>query len=164
VARIESGHAYRNSVSQIILSDKCLKLAINKFKEAPLEYAKGRIISFFVSHSKFGFEYIYLSPLNFKFNDLKNFLDENHLIKKIKQFIFILYMLFFYVFFLRKIINKNDFQKPSLLIIFIYLFCNLVSHLFNGYEQERFMYQFLILHIIFISSLILNLNEKMKVK
>ena len=164
VAREKSGHAYRNSVSQIILDDKCLKLAINKIKEVPLEYAKRRVISFFVSHSKFGFEYIYLTPLNFKFNDLKNFMDENHLIKRIKQFSFILYMLFFYVFFLRKIVNKNDFQKPSLLIIFIYLFCNLVSHLFNGYEQERFMYQFLILHIIFISNFILNLNEKINEK
>jgi predicted neutral ceramidase superfamily lipid hydrolase len=91
-------------------------------------------------------------------------MDENHLIKRIKQFSFILYMLFFYVFFLRKIVNKNDFQKSSLLIIFIYLFCNLVSHLFNGYEQERFMYQFLILHIIFISNFILNLNEKINEK
>ena len=64
VARI-SKNGLRNSVSQILLSDKCLEKSIDQIKKTPDHYIKGRIVAFIVSHSKFAFEYIYLSPINF---------------------------------------------------------------------------------------------------
>ena len=158
IARSNSGKAYRNSVSQIILSDKCLKISIDQIKKTPIDYLKGRFLATIVSHSKFGFEYLYLSPINFSFYDIKVFLDKNILAKRIKQIIIILYMILFYIFILKKILNKNKFQKSLLIIFIIYLFCNTISHLFNGYEQERFMYQFMIMHLIFISSQLQKLN------
>ena len=50
-------------------------------------------------------------------------------------------MLVFYYFFINKIILKKYYNE-FLLIFSVYLFCNIVSHLSNGYEHERFMYQF----------------------
>ncbi len=153
VARV-SKNGYRNGVSQILLSDKCLEKSINQIKKTPDKYLKGRIVAFIVSHSKFGFEYIYLSPINFKFEFLKDFLDANKGIKKIKQILIIIYMILFYYFFIKKIfLQKTNYTDSYSLIFFIYLFCILISHLFNGYEQERMMYQFHILHIIFFSNI-----------
>ncbi len=153
VARI-SKNGLRNSVSQILLSDKCLEKSIDQIKKTPDHYIKGRIVAFIVSHSKFAFEYIYLSPINFNFRFLKEFLDNNQKTKRIKQTLIIIYMILFYYFFIKKIfLHKKYYSDFYGLIFFIYLFCILISHLFNGYEQERMMYQFQILHIIFISNI-----------
>ena len=153
-------HGFRNSVTQIILNDICLELSIQNIKNNPLYYLKGRIIAGFVSHSKLGFEYIYLSPHNFQTIKLKNFLDRNYFVKKIKQLVILLYMFIFYFFYIKKITKKNELQDPTILIGCIYIFCNLVSHMLNGYEHERFMYQFHILHVLFFSHLISKFYEK----
>ncbi len=151
VARASSGFGHRNSVSQILLSDLCLSLFIEQLKKTPFEYIKGRAVATVISHSKFSFEYLYLSPENFRFHNLKNFLDENIFLKRIKQLILLIYMLVFYYFFINKIIFKKKYYNEFLLIFSVYLFCNIVSHLSNGYEHERFMYQFHVLHVIFMS-------------
>jgi len=151
IARAKSGHAYRNSVSQIIFSDKCLSKSLKQIKKTPIEYLKGRFIATLVSHSKFGFEYIYLRPQNFNFN---NFFYDKKSIKITKQLLIIIYMIIFYLYLTRKIFTINKYRAEYILIFSTYIFCNLISHLFNGYEQERFMYQFQILHIIFVSNVI----------
>lgn len=157
VARAKSGHAYRNSVSQIIFSDRCLSKSLQQIKETPLEYLKGRFIATIVSHSKFGFEYIYFSPKNINLN---NFFDDKKYLKILKQISILIYMLIFYYFLVGKSLKQNIYQKEYFLIFSTYIFCNTVSHLFNGYEHERFMYQFHILHVVFISNLIFSFNEK----
>ena len=151
VARANSGYAHRNSVSQILFSDTCLSKSLQQIKKTPIEYLKGRIVATVVSHSKFGFEYIYLRPQNFNFND---FFYDKKFLKTTKQSIILIYMLFFYLFLTRKIFIKNNHRAEIILIFSTYVFCNLISHLFNGYEQERFMYQFQILHVIFVANLI----------
>tara|TARA_B100000989_G_scaffold293501_1_gene271007 strand:- start:665 stop:1990 length:1326 start_codon:yes stop_codon:yes gene_type:complete len=150
IARANSGYAYRNSVTQIFFSDTCLSKSLQQIKKTPIEYIKGRFIATVVSHSKFGFEYIYLRPQNFSFN---NFFYDKKFLKITKQFIIIIYMLLFYIFLTKKIFTKNNYRAEFILILSTYIFCNLISHLFNGYEQERFMYQFQILHVIFIAKI-----------
>ena len=147
VARIQSGHAYRNSVSQIILSDICLSKSLKKIKETPLKYLEGRFVAAIVSHTKFAFEHIYMRPQNFNFNNY--FYNEGYL-KIFKQLLIISYMIFFYYYFINKCFKQNENRKEFILIFLTYIFCNIVSHLFNGYEHERFMYQFHILHVILI--------------
>ena len=94
VARIQSGHAYRNSVSQIILSDNCLSKSLKQIKKTPLKYLEGRFVAAIVSHTKFAYEYIYLKPQNFNFNDF--FYDKRSL-KILKQLLIISYMIFFFI-------------------------------------------------------------------
>lgn len=163
-ARAKSGHAHRNSVSQIVLSDRCLKLALIEIGNNPIQYIKGRFIAAFVSHSKFAFEYIYHNPINFSLNQLKIFLDENLLLKRIKQLSIFSLMIFFYLYFIIKFFVKNKDSKPQKLIFIIFLFCNFVGHAFNGYEQERFMYQFTIIYIIFLLEIFEKLNSKKIIK
>jgi len=161
VARLKSGHAYRNSVSYIIFSDKCLSKSLKQIKDTPFKYLKGRFIAALVSHSKFGFEYIYFNPKNFNFN---NFFDDKKYFKIIKQISVTIYMMIFYYFLISKSLKKNIYRKEYVLIFLTYIFCNIISHLFNGYEHERFMYQFHILHVVVIGNLIFSLNEKISKK
>ncbi len=160
VARANSGHAYRNSVSQIILSDICLSKSLKQIKNTPLEFLKGRFIATLVSHSKFAFEYIYLGPQNLK---ISNFFNNKKYLKILKQVLMIIYMVCFYYFLINNSLKKNKFKNEFILIFSTYIFCNTVSHLFNGYEHERFMYQFHILHVVFIANLISKFYENKKI-
>ena len=139
----------------------------NKFKKYDLNFVQCDICSTIYMNprpSKKSMDIYYQTSRNYKYwaekifpssSDARTEMICKPSLKRIKQTLIIIYMILFYYFFIKKIfLHKKHYSDFYGLIFFIYLFCILISHLFNGYEQERMMYQFQILHIIFISNIL----------
>jgi hypothetical protein len=156
-----SYQAMNNNVGLIYRSKKCLQISLTEIINNPHRYIN-RIKNFFLSsHSKFAFEHD-IKPINWKLNFIEN--EELKPYKKIKQFILLLYMVFFYMMLLHSIFKKNGFISPN--VAFFLLSFNTyivgVSHFMAGYEAERMMYTMFVGHVLFISVIIKKLfyNEK----
>lgn len=152
-----------NHLGMIPFGQRCLKLTINRIKEFPILYLKGRILSFLASHGKFGFDYINPVPKGWKkFYSpvLKIYKNNNYkLIRQISIF-FMMMIIYFYVLkliFVKKI-PKN--LKFSFLFIFLnYLYLLIVGTFAAGTEQERILYTGFSIYLLFFISFFSNYKK-----
>jgi len=147
-----------NFVGIIYISQKCLKVTIERIINNPKEYLTGRGLAFLASHGKFAFDFMYPKPNGW--NKYYKQLDElysNPKYKLIRQAIIFTYMLIVYLFFFRLIFfsKENVELKKSYLVIFmIYLYLLVVGHLAAGHEQARMLYSGVIIHVLFYINVI----------
>jgi hypothetical protein len=152
-----------NNIGYIYKSKICNTKTIQFIFKNPVDWIISRAYYFFMSVGKFSIDYSADSLLGWRDSfGIMETIQNNDILKRSRQ-IFLIFLKFFCIFFLLKKIfthNQNYYYKKTLLVyLSIVTYVVLVSHIFNAWEQERFMYSFWILNIIIINH-ILNFVKK----
>ena len=146
----------KNNLGGIYKSKKCILIFVDYIKKHPLLWLESRFINILISHGKLAIDHGY-SPLNWnkvKLSFLVNFIKSNIFLKYFQATLLIMYMLTIYIFIIYKILfssEKNYIKKSFICIFSLYCYLLFVGHLFNGWEQERFLYTGFVLQVIFIN-------------
>ena len=144
-----------NNLGLIVLGEECFKKTLNRIKNEPLYYAKGRILAFLSSHGKFGFDYVYPNPKGWDkyYKGLKE-IYENKNYKLIRQFLVFFLMITIYSTLCYITFSKSYKNiKPSLILTgLFYTYLISVGTLAGGTEQERIMYTGFFINIIFVAT------------
>lgn len=142
-----------NNIGYISKSKICTKKTFDFVINNPKEWISNRIYYFLMSSGKFSIDYSSDSLMGWKKNfKILDTIQNKKNFKRARQFFLIAIKIIFLFFLIKIIFNSNvkQFYKNSLLIyLCIVIYVITISHFFNAWEQERFMYSFWILNIIF---------------
>ena len=142
-----------NYVGIIYKSQKCLAETIKRILQNPREYMLGRLNAFLASHGKFAFDFAHPKPLGWdKYYQYLENIYKNPNYKLTRQALIFAYMISVYLFFIYLIFlskENSELKKSYLIILTIYSYILVVSHLATGHEQSRMMYSGIIIHILF---------------
>jgi hypothetical protein len=157
-----------NNLAIIYMSKRCLEYAVNRIVNDPFNYLKNRTVQFFISHSKLSFENVRGAPDTGKPKWIIKYLDvlDKHF-KTSKQLIIFGYMLMVYGGYLyiviKRINTKDKFKYANILILFLYAYYILVTHLLNGgYETTRMVYGGFVIQLLFFINLLNFVKNKKK--
>lgn len=146
-----------NNLGLIVLGEECFKKTLNRIKNEPLYYVKGRFLAFLASHGKFGFDYVYPNPEGWDkyYKGLKE-VYENKNYKLVRQLVVFALMLMIYSTLCYVTFSKSYKKiKPGLLLTgLFYTYLISVGTLAGGTEQERIMYTGFFINIIFFATLL----------
>ena len=152
-----------NNVGYISKSKICTRKTFDFIINNPKEWISNRIFYFLMSTGKFSIDYSAdtLRGWRENFNILET-IQNNKKFKRLRQFSLIVTKIIFFIFLIKIIfnLNKNCFYKNSLLIyLCIVMYVLSISHFFNAWEQERFMYSFWVLNIIFFNYILIMIKK-----
>lgn len=142
-----------NNLGIIVLGEECIKKTTLRIIEDPKLYITGRVKSFLASHGKFGFDYIYPTPLGWSehYSKISN-LYKNNQIKLIRQIIVFTLMMFIYFTLIKFLLTSKykKFNRGLFFVGFLYMYLVTVGTMAAGTEQERILYTGFIINILFV--------------
>ena len=122
--------------------------------------------AFLASHGKFAFDFAHPKPLGWdKYYQYLENIYKNPNYKLTRQALIFAYMISVYLFFIYLIFlskENSELKKSYLIILTIYSYILVVSHLATGHEQSRMMYSGIIIHILFFLNIIRKLFYEKK--
>lgn len=152
-----------NNIGYISKSKICTTKTFNFIKNNPKEWTLNRIYYFLMSSGKFSIDYSPDSLKGWKKNfKILDTIQNNQYLKRLRQISLIVIKIIFLIFLIKIIFNlkENRFYKNSLLVyLCIVMYVLGISHFFNAWEQERFMYSFWVLNIIFFNYILLLIKK-----
>ena len=152
----------KNNVGGIYRSKKCLDVVIKNILQNPVIFLKSRMYNLILSHSKLAIDHGF-SPKGwhsiFPIKELK----KNIFIKYLMGFFTLIYIFLIYAYVIYYLFRAHDnlFIKKTVSVIFIfYLYIVVIGHLFNGWEQERFLYTGFVIQLLAVSLFVKQLVKK----
>lgn len=154
-----------NNIGMIYKTKKCLKKGLELVADNPYNYFSIVKYNFISTHGHFAFDHGF-KPIGWeKYFSLFDKLKANKVLNQIKvrsiQLYYLIIYLFFFILLLRSLfyinkLNALKYSKVMASVFLIYLWMIILTHMFAGFEQERMRHIGHFMHILFLSILLKN--------